>query len=102
VDLARVGSLLAAVGLVALATSFTGPLAFVALVAPAIARRLLSDGGAALVASAVTGAVLVLAADVIGQHEVLGVSAPAGIVTGLVGAPYLLWLLAKSERRSRA
>lgn len=98
---ARITTLLVAVGLVALATSVVGPLAFVALVAPAIARRLLDDGSAALGASMATGAVLVLAADIIAQHGLLGVAAPTGIVTGLVGAPYLLWLLATHEKRSR-
>ncbi|MFD6142837.1 FecCD family ABC transporter permease [Promicromonospora sp. NPDC060271] len=101
VDAARVGTLLLAVALVALATSAAGPIAFVALVAPAIARRLVNDGGAALVASTVTGAALTLVADVVGQHALLGVAAPVGIVTGLVGAPYLLWLLATNEKRSR-
>ncbi|GAB2472249.1 iron chelate uptake ABC transporter family permease subunit [Promicromonospora xylanilytica] len=101
VDAARVGTLLLAVALVALATSAAGPIAFVALVAPAIARRLVNDGGAALVASTVTGAALTLVADVVGQHALLGVAAPVGIVTGLVGAPYLLWLLATTEKRSR-
>lgn len=101
VDAARVGTLLLAVALVALATSAAGPIAFVALVAPAIARRLVNDGGAALVASAATGAALTLVADVVGQHALLGVAAPVGIVTGLVGAPYLLWLLATNEKRSR-
>jgi iron complex transport system permease protein len=101
VDAARVGSLLLAVALVALATSAAGPIAFVALVAPAIARRLVNDGGAALAASAATGAALTLVADVVGQHALLGVAAPVGIVTGLVGAPYLLWLLATNEKRSR-
>ncbi|MGI5187356.1 FecCD family ABC transporter permease [Promicromonospora sp. CA-289599] len=101
VDAARVGTLLIAVALVALATSAAGPIAFVALVAPAIARRLVNDGGAALVASSATGAALTLVADVVGQHALLGVAAPVGIVTGLVGAPYLLWLLATNEKRSR-
>lgn len=101
VDAARVGSLLLAVALVALATSAAGPIAFVALVAPAIARRLVNDGGAALAASTATGAALTLVADVVGQHALLGVAAPVGIVTGLVGAPYLLWLLATNEKRSR-
>lgn len=100
-DAARVGTLLVAVALVALATSAAGPIAFVALVAPAIARRLVNDGGAALVASTATGAALTLVADVVGQHGLLGVAAPVGIVTGLVGAPYLLWLLATNEKRSR-
>ncbi|MDO8148973.1 iron ABC transporter permease [Isoptericola sp. b515] len=101
-DAARVGTLLTAVGLVALATSVVGPLAFVALVAPAIARRLVDDGGPALSVSVATGATLVLAADVVAEHAVLGVAAPTGIVTGLVGAPYLLWLLATHEKRTRA
>lgn len=101
VDAARVGTLLLAVALVALATSASGPIAFVALVAPAIARRLVNDGGAALVASTVTGAALTLVADVVAQHGLLGVAAPVGVVTGLVGAPYLLWLLATNEKRSR-
>ncbi|MEG3616625.1 iron ABC transporter permease [Isoptericola haloaureus] len=101
-DAARIGSLLAAVGLVALATSVVGPLAFVALVAPAIARRLLDDGGPALSVSVATGATLVLAADIVAENGLLGVAAPTGIVTGLVGAPYLLWLLATHEKRTRA
>lgn len=102
VDGARVTALLLAVGLVAIATSFAGPVSFVALVAPAIARRLVSDGGAALLPSAGVGAVLVLAADLAGQHGLFGVSAPVGIVTGIIGAPYLLWLLATNERKSLA
>ena len=101
VDAARIGALLVAVALVALATSAAGPVAFVALVAPAIARRLVNDGGAALAASAATGAAMTLVADVVGQHALLGVAAPVGIVTGLVGAPYLLWLLATNEKRTR-
>ncbi|WP_196780957.1 FecCD family ABC transporter permease [Nocardioides sambongensis] len=96
-DRARVIALLIGVGLVALATSIAGPIAFVALVAPAIARRLVDDGGPALLPSAVIGATLTLTADVIGQYA-LPVIAPVGVVTGVVGAPYLLWLLARSER----
>ncbi|WP_277211497.1 FecCD family ABC transporter permease [Isoptericola croceus] len=101
-DSARVTTLLVAVGLVALATATVGPLAFVALVAPAIARRLTDDGGPALSVSVATGAALVLSADIVAQHGLLGVAAPTGIVTGIVGAPYLLWLLATHERRTRA
>lgn len=103
VPVARAGALLVAVGLVAVATSAAGPVAFVALVSPAIARRLLDDGGADLAASAAVGALLVLAADLLGQHALGGLSVPAGIVTGLVGAPYLLWLLSgRADRRVAA
>ncbi len=103
VNFARAGLLLTAVALVAVATAAAGPVAFVALVSPAIARRLLDDGGAALGASAAVGALLVLTADVLGQHAIPGLSVPVGIVTGLVGAPYLLWLLSgRSDRRTAA
>jgi iron complex transport system permease protein len=99
-DAARVALILVAVALVALATSVAGPVAFVALVAPAIARRLVGGGGAAIAAAGVVGAVLTLAADVVGQFAVPGLTAPLGIVTGVIGAPYLLWLLARTERTS--
>ncbi|PFG43620.1 iron complex transport system permease protein [Isoptericola jiangsuensis] len=101
-DRARVVTLALAVAIVAVATSVVGPLAFVALVAPAIARRLLDDGGPALGVAVGTGAALVLASDLVAQHGLFGVSAPTGIVTGLVGAPYLLWLLATHDRRTRS
>jgi iron complex transport system permease protein len=97
-DAARVLLLVIAVALVALATSVAGPVAFVALIAPAVARRLVADGGAAVVAAGVVGGALTLGADVVGQFAVPGFTAPLGIVTGVIGAPYLLWLLARTER----
>lgn len=99
-DIARAVALLVGVALVAAATSVAGPVPFVALVAPAIGRGLLDDGGPALAVSAAVGAALMLGADVIGQHALPGqLAAPVGIVTGLVGAPYLMWLLARTGRR---
>jgi len=90
------------VALVAAATAFVGPLAFVAFVSAPIARRMLATGGLALVPSALVGGVLVVAADFVAQHLLPGgVQVPAGIVTGLVGAPYLLWLLATTNRGGR-
>lgn len=95
----RAAALLLGVGLVAAATSVAGPIPFVALVAPAIARGLLDDGDPALLVSGAIGAALVLTADLAGQHALPGqLTAPAGIVTGLVGAPYLLILLARHTR----
>lgn len=97
----RVLALLIGVALVALATSVAGPVAFVALVSPAIARRLVDDGGPALLASAVVGASLTILSDVVGQYALPGgLTAPVGIITGLVGAPYLLLLLARSDRKA--
>ncbi len=97
-DGARGLLLVIAVALVALATSVAGPVAFVALIAPAIARRLVGGGGAAVAAAGAVGASLTLAADVAGQFLIPGFTAPLGIVTGVIGAPYLLWLLARTER----
>lgn len=99
---ARLAILFVAVALVAAATAFVGPLAFVAFVSAPIARRMLGTGGLALVPSALVGIVLVVAADFVAQHLLPGdVQVPAGIVTGLVGAPYLLWLLATTNRGGR-
>ncbi|PDQ35384.1 MAG: hypothetical protein B5766_06045 [Candidatus Lumbricidophila eiseniae] len=99
VNAARGELLGAAVLLVALATSVTGPISFIALCAPAIARRLVGHGSAAVGTAGVIGAALTLAADVAGQFAIPGLVAPVGIVTGILGAPYVLWLLARTDRR---
>ncbi len=89
--------MLVAVVLVALATAAAGPIAFVALMAGPIARRLLRGAGTGLAGAAAVGAILMLAADLVGQHA-LPATLPTGVVTGLVGAPYLVWLLISANR----
>jgi iron complex transport system permease protein len=96
---ARETAILLGVGLVAVATALAGPIAFVALVSAPIARALVGHGQAALAASALTGAAMVLVADLVAQHAFAGVAVPVGIVTGLIGAPYLLWLIARGNRK---
>jgi len=99
---ARLWLLVAAVGLAAVATAAAGPVAFVALVSAPIARRVVGTGSLALVPAALTGALVVTLADLVAQHLLPGgVQAPVGVVTGAVGAPYLLWLLAVSGRGER-
>ena len=88
-----------AIVLVALATAAAGPIAFVALMAGPIAGRLLGPRPPASSAPA-RRRVLMLAADVVAQH-LLPVSLPTGVVTGLVGAPYLIWLLMTTNRSGR-
>ncbi len=95
---ARLLLTLVAVGLAAVATAAAGPIAFVAFVSAPIARRLLGGTGPALVASALMGAVVVSGADILAQHAVPGLQVPVGIVTGIVGAPILLGLLARGNR----
>lgn len=94
--------LLVAVVLVAAGTAFAGPIAFVAFVSAPIARRMLATGSLALVPSAIVGVLLVLASDLVAQHLLPGAGqVPVGILTGIIGAPYLLWLLATTNRRGQ-
>lgn len=96
-DRTRLALLLVGVALVSVATAATGPIAFVAFLSGPIAHRLVRGGGSLLVPSALVGALLVLVADFVGQH-LLGLRFPVGVVTGVLGAPYLLWLLARTNR----
>jgi len=89
----------AAVLLTAATCAFVGPISFIALCAPAIARAVLGHGAVGLAASGAVGAVLLVAADLVAQFAIPGLSLPVGIVTGAVGAIFLLWLLATSKGR---
>ena len=91
----------AAVGLVAFATAASGPIAFVAFMSGPIAARLLRRGDALLVPAALVGAVLVLFADFAGQ-VLLPARYPVGIVTGVLGAPYLIFLIIRDNRTGGA
>ncbi|GGA65758.1 enterobactin ABC transporter permease [Pseudoclavibacter endophyticus] len=95
----RFGAIAVAVALAALATAATGPILFVAFLAAPIARRLAGHGSIALATSAFVGVVIVLGADLIAQNLLPLENLPAGIVTAIVGAPVLLWLV--SNRRTR-
>jgi iron complex transport system permease protein len=99
VQRSRLALIVVAVALVAIATALVGPLAFVAFVSAPIARRMVHGGRVALVPSALVAVVLVLGADFVAQHLIAtGTQVPAGIVTGLIGAPYLLWLISTTNR----
>jgi iron-siderophore transport system permease protein len=74
---------------------------FVAFVSAPIARRLIRGPGPAMVPSALAGGLLVLAADLVARRLFAPTEIPVGIVTGIVGAPYLLWLLARTNRVGR-
>lgn len=93
----RLGLLLAGAGLVAFATASAGPISFVALTAPQVAQRLTRQASPPLTASALTGAVVVLGSDLLAR-SLTASPLPVGIVTGALGAPLLLWLLARANR----
>lgn len=90
---ARLGLIAAAVALTAVATATAGPIAFVALAAPQIARRLTRAAAPGLGAGALMGALLLAAGDLLAQRLMPGAELPVGVVTGALGGVYLLWLL---------
>ena len=90
-----------AVALAAIAVAVAGPVSFVAFLAAPIARRLLGRGSLALVPSALLGALILVVSDIAAQFAIPGVVLPVGVVTGIVGAPYLLWLLARTNSVGR-
>jgi len=97
-DLVRVALIVSAVILAAIATAITGPIASVAFLAGPIAVRLVGVGAANSIPAGLVGAVLVLASDLVGQFA-FTTKFPVGIITGIIGAPYLLFLLVKMNRR---
>ncbi|MDJ0457782.1 iron chelate uptake ABC transporter family permease subunit [Arthrobacter sp. NQ7] len=101
VNAARVAVVVIAVALAAVATAAAGPVSFVAFLAGPIARRV--TGKASMPASALVGALIVLAADYFAANLAPllldGTVLPVGVVTGALGAPFLLWLLVTANRK---
>lgn len=97
VDRTRLIVIVTAVGLIAFATAASGPIAFVAFLSGPIASRIVGRGGSMLVPAALVGALLVLVADLAGQY-LLGARYPVGVVTGVLGAPFLIWLIIRTNR----
>jgi iron complex transport system permease protein len=98
VEASRLGLIVIAVLLAAMATAAAGPIGFVAFVAPPIARRVTRSPGPAMITSGLLGALVVAVSDLIAQHAFGDTQLPVGVVTGVVGAPYLMFLLARANR----
>ncbi|GAB7184379.1 iron chelate uptake ABC transporter family permease subunit [Kitasatospora sp. Ki12] len=97
----RLGLLAVAVLLASLAAAAAGPVSFVALTAPQLAKRLTRAPGPNLLTSTLTGAALLVTADWAGQRLVADHQLPVGVVTGVLGGGYLVWLLAAERRAGR-
>jgi iron complex transport system permease protein len=95
----RLALVFVAVALTAVATASTGPVAFVALAAPQLARRLTRAAAPGLVSAALMGALLLAASDLAAQR-LLSVNLPVGVMTGAVGGLYLGWLLFAGRGRA--
>lgn len=97
----RLAVVVTAVGLAAVATAAAGPVAFVAFLAGPISRRVVNK--ASLPAAALAGMLIVLAADFLAANlaplVLSGTVLPVGVVTGALGAPFLLWLLVTANRK---
>jgi len=99
VERARLALVFVAVALTAVATASAGPIVFVALAGPQIARRLTHASGPGVACAALMGAVLLLGADCISQRSPGNVQLPVGVVTGVLGGIYLTWLLTREWRK---
>ena len=99
--LIRVALVLCCVTMIAFCTAVTGPISCVSLLAGPIATRLVGQASSSTAAAGLVGAALVLAADLVGQY-VLGTRFPVGVVTGILGTPYLLYLLVSMNKKGSA
>ncbi|MGP4968931.1 FecCD family ABC transporter permease [Glutamicibacter ardleyensis] len=97
--LVRLIAVVVGVALVALVTAAAGPIAFIALVAPQIARRLTLSAGVGILSAGAVGALLLVASDFLAQRLFAPMQLPVGIVTVSVGGFYFVWLLIMETRR---
>lgn len=99
IEAERLRLLALAAGLAGAAVAVAGPVGFVGLMAPHAARRLAGAGHAAVLTAAVMlGGCLVLIADALARTAFAPVDIPVGVVTAIIGAPYLIWLLTSRAR----
>lgn len=98
VEALRAALLLTGVALAAVGTAAAGPIGFVALVSPQIARRLVGERSLALMPATACGALVVITADLVGRRVFAPTELPVGVITAVVGAPYLLYLLARANK----
>jgi iron complex transport system permease protein len=100
VDLARSGLIVVAIVLASVATAAAGPITFVALATPQIALRLAGTAQPPLFGSVVIGGALVMLSDLVAR-TIYRIELPVGVVTAVLGAPYLMYLLVRSRREAR-
>ncbi|MBQ0825923.1 iron chelate uptake ABC transporter family permease subunit [Streptomyces sp. RG38] len=98
VEPARLTLMLLSVGLIAVVTAAAGPISFVALAAPQIARRVTRTPGVSVPVAALMGAALLAASDHVALHA-LPAMLPVGTVTVVIGGGYLIWLLVHEARK---
>jgi len=98
VERSRLAVATVGVGLAAGATASVGPIAFVALAAPQLARRLTTATGPGVLPAALMGALLLSVSDLIAQHGLGEDQAPVGVVSSCLGGAYLIWMLSRTRQ----
>lgn len=97
-DKMRIILIISSVVMIAIATATTGPIAFVSFLAGPIANRLVGINSSNILPAGLIGAILVLFADLIGQFA-FEYRFPVGVITGILGAPYLIYLLIRMNQK---
>ncbi len=98
IDLIRLLLVLSGVFLIAYATAVTGPIAFVSFLSGPIAKKWVGRGLPSEFPAGLIGAILVLGSDLIGQYA-FSTRFPVGVITGILGSPYLLYLIIRMNRQ---
>lgn len=97
VERTRLITMIAGVVLTSVAVAAAGPIAFIALAAPQIVRRITNGARVQVFSSAIFGAVLLLAADLLSRSLPTNYAVPVGLTTGIIGGVYLLWILTRQR-----
>ena len=95
----RAMTLLVTVVLTALAVAVVGPVGLIALAAPEMARHLAGHQGVPVFGAGLAGALLMTGADWVGRSAFAPIEIPVGVITAVVGGPYLLWILLRQPSR---
>ncbi len=101
VNITYLSLIFASVILIAFATSVSGPIASIAFLSGPIAARMVGKGSVNTIPAGLVGAALVLAGDFFGQYA-LATRYPVGVITGILGAPYMLFLLIRMNRKGES
>ncbi|WP_425348079.1 FecCD family ABC transporter permease [Vreelandella aquamarina] len=94
----RMQVLLLSVVLTALAVAVAGPVGMVGLIGPEIARAFSTPRHVPVVAATLSGALVMVLADLAGRTLLAPIELPVGIVTAIIGGPWLLWILMRPQR----
>ncbi len=96
----RLVAVIISVTLTGFAVALAGPVGLVALVGPEMARTFARHRGLPLFSSALCGAIVMVLADFVGRTALSPIELPVGVITAIIGGPYLLWILIRKPKQS--